>query len=116
MVNQELANRTPNKRENMNSELSTERLAEDLKRVARDAEELIKATSGEVGDKAREARSRLTATIASAKASCEALQDKAIASARATDKVIREHPYQSLGVAFGVGLLIGVLVNRRNHE
>jgi len=32
---------------------------------------------------------------------------------KATDRVVREHPYQSIGVAFGVGLLIGVLINRR---
>ena len=33
--------------------------------------------------------------------------------AKATDKVIREHPYQSIGVAFGIGVLIGVLVTRK---
>ena len=92
----------------------TEKLVHDLKTVARDAEDLIKATAGEVGDKAREARSRLSATLASAKESLETLQEKAIAGAKATDRVIREHPYQSIGIAFGLGVLIGVLVNRRN--
>ena len=33
--------------------------------------------------------------------------------AKVADKTIREHPYESVGVAFGVGLLIGVLVGRR---
>ena len=42
------------------------------------------------------------------------LEEKAVAGAQATDKVIREYPYQSIGIAFGIGLLIGVLVNRRN--
>ena len=37
-------------------------------------------------------------------------------AARATDKVIREHPYQTVGVAFGVGLLVGVLALRRGRE
>jgi ElaB/YqjD/DUF883 family membrane-anchored ribosome-binding protein len=41
------------------------------------------------------------------------LQEKSAASARATDRTIRQHPYESLGVAFGLGLLIGVLINRR---
>jgi ElaB/YqjD/DUF883 family membrane-anchored ribosome-binding protein len=27
--------------------------------------------------------------------------------------VIRDHPYESIGVAFGLGLLIGVLVARK---
>ena len=35
------------------------------------------------------------------------------ASARAADRVIRDHPYQTVGIAFGVGLLVGVLVNRK---
>jgi ElaB/YqjD/DUF883 family membrane-anchored ribosome-binding protein len=96
--------------------MSTEKLAHDLKVIAHDAEDLIKATAGDVSEKAREARSRLMAGVESAKASCARLQDqvqeKAIASAKATDKAIRSHPYESIGIAFGVGLLIGVLVCR----
>jgi ElaB/YqjD/DUF883 family membrane-anchored ribosome-binding protein len=92
--------------------MSTERLASDLKAIARDAEDLIKATAGEVSDKAKEARSRLMVALESAKERCEELQEKAVAGAKATDKVIRDHPYESIGVAFGVGLLIGVLVGR----
>jgi ElaB/YqjD/DUF883 family membrane-anchored ribosome-binding protein len=41
------------------------------------------------------------------------VEERAMEGARATDRVIREHPYQSIGVAFGIGLLIGVLVTRR---
>ena len=36
-----------------------------------------------------------------------------IAGAKAADKTIRDHPYESIGVAFGLGLLIGVLVTRK---
>lgn len=53
------------------------------------------------------------ATLAKAKVTCHELEEKAVVSAKAADKVIRQHPYESIGVAFGVGLLIGVLVNRR---
>lgn len=96
----------------MTNELSTDKLMKDLKNLTRDAEELVEATAGEVGERARDARKRLSSALDSAKASCENLQDKAIAGAKAADKVVRDHPYQTLGVAFGVGLLIGVLVNR----
>ena len=97
----------------MHNQLSTEKLVGDLKTVARDTEELLKASAGEVSDKAREARARLAAAEERAKESCERLQEKAVAGARATDKTIREHPYQSIGIAFGVGVLIGVLVTRK---
>jgi ElaB/YqjD/DUF883 family membrane-anchored ribosome-binding protein len=40
-------------------------------------------------------------------------QDKAKDGAKAADKVIREHPYQTLGIAFGLGLVIGFLARRK---
>ena len=92
---------------------ANQRLAGDLKLVMRDAEDLLKATAGEAGEKVKEVRNRLALAMESAKATCEKLQDKTLETAKATDHVIREHPYESIGVAFGVGLLIGVLVSRR---
>ena len=93
--------------------VSTDRIVSDLKTVAHDAEDLLKASAGEVTEKGREARARLAAALERAKDACERLEEKAIASAKATDKVIRDHPYQSIGVAFGIGVLIGVLVTRK---
>jgi len=92
---------------------ANQRLAGDLKLVMRDAEDLLKATAGEAGEKVKEVRSRLASAMESAKVTCEKLQEKTAETARATDHVIREHPYESIGAAFGVGLLIGVLVARR---
>lgn len=40
-------------------------------------------------------------------------EEKAKEQAKAADRVVREHPYQTVGVAFGIGILIGVLVARR---
>ena len=47
------------------------------------------------------------------KAVLERAEAKAVERAKAADKVIREHPYPTIGVAFGLGLLIGVLVSRK---
>ena len=98
----------------MNSnELDTKKLATDLKRVVRDSEELLQASAGVMGDKANEIRDRMAEALATAKATYRKLEDTAVADAKATDKIIREHPYESIGIAFGVGLLIGVLVARK---
>ena len=89
------------------------KLVADVKVVMHDLEEMIKATAGDMSDKAREMRARLNASLVSAREACGRLEDKAVAGARAADKVIRDHPYESIGIAFGVGLLIGVLVSRK---
>lgn len=95
------------------TELNTDRLVTDLKRIVQDSEALLHATKDAVGDKAQEVRERLTDALESAKHTCRRLEDKAIEGAKAADQTIRDHPYQSIGVAFGVGLLIGVLVTRK---
>ena len=95
------------------SEINTDRLVSDLKTVTRDAEELLKTVSGERGNGSNEMRARLSSAIESAKATYHRLEEKTVAGAKATDKAIRAHPYESLGIAFGLGLLVGVLVTRK---
>ena len=64
----------------------------------------------------RDLRAKLEAATEKAKEVCKRLQDESVAAAKATDKAVREHPYQAIGVAFGVGVLIGVLVSRCRRE
>lgn len=90
-----------------------EKLAEDLRLLVHDAEQLLKSGVNEAGEKAAELRARLQASLDNAKGTMKRLEDRAIAGARAADRVIRDHPYESLGIAFGIGLLVGVLINRR---
>lgn len=94
-------------------EESTERLLRDLQHVVRDGEELLRAGVQDLSEKGVAARERLAAALEVAKETRRRLEERAVASAKATDKLVREYPYQSLGVAFGVGLVIGVLANRR---
>jgi ElaB/YqjD/DUF883 family membrane-anchored ribosome-binding protein len=97
----------------MTREASIERLMADVKVLARDAEAVLHATAGQAGDKLGDLRDRLSSALESAKATCRRLEEKAVAGAKAADETIRDHPYESIGIAFGVGLLIGVLVSRR---
>ena len=61
-------------------------------------------------------RAKLEAATEKAKEVCQRLQEETVAAAKATDKVVREHPYQAIGIAFGVGVLIGVLATRCRCE
>ena len=56
-----------------------------------------------------EVRAKLENVIEKAKEICEKLQDQTAAAAKATDKTIRAHPYQAIAIAFGAGVLVGVL-------
>ncbi len=98
---------------NAGQEVTLNKLAADFKVVLQDAESLIKATAGDLGERAREARSRLAASLETAKTNCQKMQGEAVERAKAADQLVREHPYESLGIAFGVGLLLGLLVSRK---
>ena len=90
-----------------------ERLSAELQSIIEDAEALLNATASETGEKADNARAKVKDALEKAKSSYNALEGKAIAHARATDEVIRRHPYETLGIVFGAGLVLGLLLNRR---
>jgi len=92
---------------------STEKLLRDLTAVVHDGEELLKAGVRDLGERGLAARQRLAAALEVAKETRRKLEERVRAGAQATDRMVREHPYQSVGAAFGVGLLIGILLNRR---
>ncbi|MEY2428169.1 MAG: hypothetical protein QOJ40_1054 [Verrucomicrobiota bacterium] len=92
---------------------STEKLLQDLRAIVHDGEELLKAGASELSDRGTAARERLSAALEVAKETRRKLEKQAMASVKATDRVIREHPYESIGIAFGVGLLLGVVINRK---
>jgi ElaB/YqjD/DUF883 family membrane-anchored ribosome-binding protein len=92
---------------------STEKLLEELKEVVRDGEELLRARPDEIGEQGAAARDRLAAALDAAKETQRRLQERAIAGARAADDYIRGNPYQSIGIAFGIGMLFGLLAVRR---
>lgn len=101
----------------MAEEANINKLGADLREMSNDAEEMMNATAGAAGEKMDQLRNRLSSALDAAKTTYQKLQDKTVAGARVADKTIREHPYESIGivagVAFGLGLLIGVLAARK---
>ncbi len=93
-------------------EESTEKLLQDLRAVVQDGEQLLKAGAQNLTERGLAARERLAATLEVAKETGRRLEERAVMSARATDRAIREHPYEAIGIAFGVGMLLGVIINR----
>jgi ElaB/YqjD/DUF883 family membrane-anchored ribosome-binding protein len=99
------------------NEVTTDQLLADLKTVMSDAEALLRATSAQTGEKIQEVRARAEESLRQAKARLSSIEDEALRRARevadATDEYVRENPWQSVGIAAGVGLLLGLLLSRR---
>ncbi|MCK9199589.1 MAG: DUF883 family protein [Gallionella sp.] len=97
-------------------EVSKEKLMQDLRVVVADAEELLRATAGQAGDKVASARERIQESLATAKerlvAAEHAVVEKTKEAAKATDEYVHENPWKSVGIAAGVGLIVGMLISR----
>ena len=91
---------------------TTDKLLRDLKTVVRDGEELLRAGARDLSERGVAARERLASAIEIAKDTQQKLQTQVVTSATATDRLIRDHPYESLGISFGIGLVLGILANR----
>ena len=96
---------------------SQERLVSAIRSEISDAEELLSATADQVGEKMSRLRERIQSRLREAKlrlADAEALLvDKTRAAARATDEYVHESPWTAIGIAAGVGLLVGLVLGRR---
>jgi ElaB/YqjD/DUF883 family membrane-anchored ribosome-binding protein len=66
--------------------VNMETFLEDIKTVVRDGQELLKAGAGEV-------------------------KERAISGAKTTDRAVRKNPYQTIGIVFGVGIVVGLLAS-----
>ncbi|MCX7138038.1 MAG: YqjD family protein [Proteobacteria bacterium] len=97
--------------------VSKEKLVQDFRTVVADAEELLKATASQAGEKVAVARERIQDSLHQAKVKLAEAEDVIVQrskqAARATDDYVRENPWQAVGAAAGVGLLIGLLIGRR---
>jgi len=94
-----------------------EKLISDLRLVIADAEELLRMTADQAGDKAAEVRGRVEDRLQEARGQLAELQNAALARVKAaghvTDEFVHENPWKSIGAAAGVGLVIGLLISRR---
>lgn len=94
-----------------------EKLVSDIRSEISDAEEMLSATADQAGEKMARLRSRIENRLREAKYRLidaeEALVAKTKAAAYATDDYVHESPWISMGVAAGVGLIVGLALSRR---
>jgi ElaB/YqjD/DUF883 family membrane-anchored ribosome-binding protein len=87
-------------------ETPADRFMNELRNVIADAEDLLRATADQTGPKVQEVRARAEESLRAAK---EHLQG----AGRELDSQVRENPWAAVGIAAGIGLLIGVLMARK---
>ena len=96
---------------------SKEKLAQDLKIVIADAEELLRATASQAGEKVSAAREKIQDSLRHAKVKLAEVEDILIdrgkQAAHVTDEYVHDHPWRAVGIGAGIGLIIGMLISRR---
>lgn len=100
----------------MAESVSADQLIADLQTVVRDAESLLKATATHAGGKVDEARARAEESVRHAKERMAEIERDAVKRARElageADRYVRQNPWQAIGVAAAVGIVLGMLVRR----
>jgi ElaB/YqjD/DUF883 family membrane-anchored ribosome-binding protein len=97
--------------------LARRRVLADFKTLARDVEGLLKVTAGDLRENVKLARAQLASTMEQTTAAYREMEERSVAQGKAAavwaDTMIRKHPYECLGTAFGLGVLVGVLIARK---
>lgn len=94
-----------------------DKLVADIKTVMADLDELVRDSANDVGDDLVELQGKLRAQVDAARDTLHDLEgrvtDRAKSAASAGEEYVREHTWTSIGIAAGVGVVIGLLLNRR---
>ena len=97
--------------------ITAEKLAKDLKIVISDAEELLRATASQAGEKLSATREKVQDSVHQARVKLAEVEDVIVdhgkEAARAVDDYVHDHPWRAVGIAAGVALVIGLLLSRR---
>ena len=97
--------------------VTKEKLMEDLRVVVLDAEELLKASASQTGERIAAARIKAAESLQVAKvrlADAHAnVVERVKVAAKTSDDYVHENPWQSMGIAAALGLVLGALISRR---
>lgn len=97
--------------------VTSEKLMQDMRLVVADAEDLLKATAGQTGERIEKIRAKAEESLRTARnrmqIAAKAAQETTTEAARSVDEQVRSNPWTAVGIAAGVGLVIGIILGRR---
>lgn len=89
-------------------------ISSNLDSMTADLQALINATAGAAEDTVVSARARLAALIGEGQGAYERFEDSAVQSVKRANAVVHSHPYRALGMALGVGVVLGAMMRRHS--
>jgi ElaB/YqjD/DUF883 family membrane-anchored ribosome-binding protein len=93
------------------------RISEELRNVVHDAEEMLRHKAQDAGEGYKIARDKLERSLKKASSELDSAQQAVLErtkkAAKATDHYVHDHPWESIGVGAGIGLLLGLLIGRK---
>jgi ElaB/YqjD/DUF883 family membrane-anchored ribosome-binding protein len=96
---------------------SQDQLLEEFQALVRDTEQLLQHSASLAGEQAEELREQIRSSLGRARTTLHnaegALLERGKAAVQATEGYVQTHPWQTLGVAAAIGLLLGMLITRR---
>ncbi|MBA4138291.1 MAG: hypothetical protein C0518_13345 [Opitutus sp.] len=105
------------KRSSAETSTSPEELVSNLRSLLSEAEKLVGESAGEyASDKMSELYNRLQSAQERVQELYGVAREKVAAGAQTTDRTIRSHPYESLAIALGIGVLLGALLRRNSNH
>jgi len=97
--------------------VTSERLMQDMRVVVADAEDLLKATAGQTGERIEKIRAKAEESLRTARNRMQiagkAVQESATEAVQTVDDQVRKNPWTAVGIAAGVGLVLGIVLGRR---
>jgi ElaB/YqjD/DUF883 family membrane-anchored ribosome-binding protein len=87
-------------------EAAGDKLMQELRDVVAAAEELLAAAGSENAERLKEIRDRAEVALRGARERLEGAGEE-------IEERVRKHPYAALGIAAGVGLIVGILLSRK---
>ncbi len=99
------------------AQTAQEILMADFQTLVSDTEKLLEHTATLAGDQADELREQIHESLLKARETLqlteESLRQRGKAAVVATEDYVQSNPWQSVGIAAGVGFLLGLLATRR---
>ena len=94
-------------------QVTTDKLMQDLRVVVGDAEDLLQATAVQTGERVQQVRAKAEKSLRGARARVQEVSESAQDKAREVNDQVHAHPWTAVGVAAGVGVIVGILLARK---